>query len=117
MSEFYDEMYEVARELLSNPPEGFGTEMVLTALDGTTTYSGRVAYLKPDRKRVDMPMETRMITNSNQRRAFFQFVTRDIFVPERGCRITSNGKTMTIHSVKPISPADEIVVYECLLEV
>lgn len=117
MSRFYDEMYEVAKELLSKPEEGFGTTGTLTALDGTTTYDIRIAYLKPDRKRDFMPLSGSMITDSNQRRAYFQFVIRDVFVPERGCRITSNGKTMTIHSFKPISPADETVVYECLLEV
>lgn len=113
MSEFYDEMYDVASELL----EEFGTDGVLTSLDGTLDFNIKIAYLRPDRKRDDMALERSYLTDSTMKRGIFQFEDRNIFTPERGCIISSGGRSMSINSISEVAPANETVIYECLLEI
>jgi hypothetical protein len=113
MSARYDKAYALAKKMITK----FGTTMKITSLDGLGIYDGIIVYLRPDRKRDDMALDKMYLTNSNQRRAYFQLLVRGIFEPERGCIITSGDKSMTIDTLRAIAPANKTVVYECLLEV
>ncbi len=110
---FYDRIAKMAKRLITLR----GTSMEIESVPAGVATSGKIVYIRPDKKRADTPLSPSNLTTAVQRRAYFFLEDDSILEVERGCRITSNNRTMTIEKLEPIAPNDVLIVYECLLEV
>ncbi len=110
---FYERITKMAKRLIALR----GTDMLVESIPAGFSATGKIIYIKPDKKREDTTLSIGNITTAVQRRAYFYLSDNTDMEIERGYRITSNARSMTIEKLEPIAPNDILIVYECLLEV